>query len=73
MLATFLRAAVTVVTEILAEDQMTLPLYVTKSPENPESPLEEIIIIGNEYCIMPRRRNSFFANTNGARAPHSPR
>jgi hypothetical protein len=71
MLATFLRAAATIVTEILAEEPPVLPLYTPKS--SPESPLEEIIIIGNDYCIIPRRRSSFFMNTHGAKAPHSPR
>jgi hypothetical protein len=70
MLATFLRAAATIVTEILAEEPPVLPLYTPKS--SPESPLEEIVIIGNDYCVMPRRRNSFFTNNNGAKAPRAP-
>jgi len=70
MLATFFRAAATIMTEILAEEPPVLPLYTPKS--SPESPLEEIVIIGNDYCVMPRRRNSFFTNTNGAKAPHAP-
>ena len=70
MLATFFRAAATIMTEILADEPPVLPLYTPKS--SPESPLEEIVIIGNDYCVMPRRRNSFFGNTNGAKAPHAP-
>ena len=75
MLATILRATATVITEIISnEPEFVLPLHIRKPPVKLDSPLEEIIILGNEYCVMPRaRRNSFFANTNGARAPHSPR
>jgi hypothetical protein len=73
MLALFFRAAAVIVNDIIADEpNMLLPLYFPKSPVLFDSPLEEVVIIGNDYCVMPRR-SSFFENTNGAKAPHSPR
>jgi len=73
MFSTILRATAAFIVDIIADDEMTLPYY---SPKNkPEVVLEGITIIGTPapFPLEPRRRNSFYEGTNGAKAPHSPR
>lgn len=78
MLNTFIKAMVTIVNEIATEImtypvEAVLPLTYQHPTPLHASPLEEVIIMGTDtYGFPVRRRYSFFEDTNGARAPHSP-
>jgi len=78
MLNTFIKAMVTIVNDIVTEiminpAEAVLPLTFQRPTSLHASPLEEVVVMGTDIYGFPiRRRYSFFEDTNGARAPHSP-
>lgn len=73
MLQQIVRAAVTMIAEIISNETDILPYYSPTNTPKLQSPLQEIIIEGKEQYVPPvKRRCSFFEGTHYAKAPHSP-